>query len=190
MIVRLCQTNNIPLINVVRREEQVKILKEEYNCEHVLNQTDPDFSEQLKSIAKELKATVLLECIGGEMTASVLEQMPSRSTCILYGSFREVGLENFDALTMIGRSYTIDSFILGEYLKDKGLTGILPVINKVTALMSDETLQSNIQKRLKFSEFKDGIADYYKNMTAGKFVLCPHEADPELEQATEESPIF
>ena len=43
MIIRLCQSNSVPLINIVRREEQVKILKEQFNCEYVLNQSDEDF---------------------------------------------------------------------------------------------------------------------------------------------------
>jgi len=70
--------------------------------------------------------------------------MPSRSTCVFYGSFREEGLTGFDPLLLIGRNYAIEGFILGEYIKSKGITGILPVINKVTALMSDTTLLSKI----------------------------------------------
>jgi NADPH:quinone reductase-like Zn-dependent oxidoreductase len=122
----------------------------------------------------------MLECIGGSMTASLIECMPPRSTCILYGSFREVGLEGFDPLVFIGRDLKIEGFILAQYIKSKGLIGILPLINKAVSLMNDSTLHSTIQRRVKFSEFKDSLSDYYKNMTGGKFVLCPHDLDEKL----------
>lgn len=57
----------MPLINIVRKEEQVKILKD-MGAKHVLNSTDTDFNEQLKTLAKKLRATVCFEAIGGPMT--------------------------------------------------------------------------------------------------------------------------
>jgi hypothetical protein len=42
MIVRLAQEERIPLINIVRKEEQAKILKD-LGSEIVLNSNDPDF---------------------------------------------------------------------------------------------------------------------------------------------------
>lgn len=67
MIVRVCQDERIPLINVVRREEQVKILKD-HNAEYILNSSEPDFEEKLAELAKKLRATVCFECIGGKAT--------------------------------------------------------------------------------------------------------------------------
>ena len=129
----------------------MRILKEEYGQKYVLNQNSATFKQDLKNLAIDLRATVLLECIGGTMSAELLECMPARSTCVLYGSMREVGLEGFDPLLLIGRGYTLDSFILGDFIASKGLTGILPVINKATALMNDSTLQSTVQRKLSFS---------------------------------------
>ena len=113
------------------------------------------------------------------MTPKFLESMPSRSTCVFYGSMKEEALGGFDPLALIGRNYTIEGFILGKYLEGLG-AGILPVINKATALMANKTFQSKIQRNVKFSQFESSVQDYYKNMTAGKFVLMPHEADEDL----------
>ena len=135
-----------------------------------------------------------MECIGGTFSAKVLECMPPKSTCVIYGSFREVGLEGFDPLLMIGRSYRVEGFILGLFIKSKGLCGVLPLKNKAIALMNDSTLHSKIQRKLKFSEFREGINDYYKSMTNGKFILCPNDLDEALQEAElcrlEDSPIF
>ena len=57
--------------------------------------------------------------------------------------------------------------------------------------MSDKTLQSNIRRRLKFSDFRQAMEqDYYKNMTEGKLLLCPNETDEALEEADENSQMF
>lgn len=116
MIIRLCQLSNIPLINVVRKEEQVRILKEELGCTHVLNSSSATFLTEFEKLTRELRATALIECIGGDTTATYLEKMPSGTTCILYGSLREVALEGFDPLLMIRRNYAVEGFILNEYI--------------------------------------------------------------------------
>lgn len=67
MIVRLCQEAKIPLINIVRKEEQVTILKE-MGCEYILNSSDPDFFENFGELAKKMKATVCFEAIAGSFT--------------------------------------------------------------------------------------------------------------------------
>jgi len=84
----------------------------------------------------------LLECIGGDQTVKFLECMPEKSTCILYGSFNEVGLDGFDPFIMKGKEFKLEGFILAEWIKQKGMLRIVPVIRKVTNLMNDKTLQS------------------------------------------------
>lgn len=179
MIIKLCEKKNIPLINIVRRDEQVKLLKEDYGCKYVLNSSDDKFFEEFRNLAKELKATTLIECIGGPITSKLMECLPSKSQVALYGDLSEKPLSDIDPLLMIGRSYTIKSFILGTYLASKGLS-IIFTMGEVSKLMADKTLQANIHKRFKISEFKDSVAEYYKNMTAGKMILCPHEIDENL----------
>ena len=52
---RMCmKQGGIEVINIVRRDEHVHILKKELQAKHVLNQTSPDFLEQLKGLVAEL----------------------------------------------------------------------------------------------------------------------------------------
>lgn len=75
---------------------------------------------------------------------------------------------------MIGRNYKLEGFVLGQFLNSKGIW-IVNVIKEMNALMADKTLQSNIQKQFGLADLEKSVADYYANMTAGKFVLCPHQ---------------
>ena len=163
------------------------MLKQEYGCEYVLNQKDSDFKQKLSKLAAELQATVMLECIGGTFTSELMACMPLKSTCVFYGSLVEEGLGGFEGGEMMDKEQAIEGFILNGYIKSKGLLGLLPVIARAVSLMHDKTLQSKIQKRLKLTEIKEGLEGYYKNMTGGKFVLCPHDADPSLEKT---QPVF
>ena len=70
---KVCKTENIQLINIVRREEQVKMLKEEHGQKYVLNSTSEGFLDELKALAKELKATVLLDAVAGDQLGQLLE---------------------------------------------------------------------------------------------------------------------
>lgn len=71
-------------------------------CEHILNQTEPDFFDKLKELAKKLRATVCFEAIAGNFTGQLMAKLPFRSRCILYGCLSEQPVGDIEPLTMIG----------------------------------------------------------------------------------------
>jgi NADPH2:quinone reductase len=115
-IIYLCKEAGLPLINIVRREEQVKMLKEEYGCEYVLNSSSDNFYEEFSKLAKEHKINTLIECVSGPTTGKLLECMPSRSTILFYGALSEQPMSEIDPVLMIGRNNKIEGWILGHYL--------------------------------------------------------------------------
>src|SRR6185503_8553736 len=60
MLLRLGRRRDIPVIHVVRRQAQVDGIRE-LGGEYVLNSSDPDFIEQLRTVAHKLQATLLLD---------------------------------------------------------------------------------------------------------------------------------
>jgi hypothetical protein len=81
--------------------------------------------------------------VGGSLTGKLMECLPSRSTTIFYGALSEQGPSEIDPLKLIGRSYTLEAFILGNYLNSKGIS-IGSVISKCNNLMRNKTLHSKI----------------------------------------------
>ena len=120
-------------MNIVRREEQVKMLKEEYGCEYVLNSSSENFFEEFNKIAKEMKIKCLVECVSGPITGKLMEQLPSRSTVLFYGALTEQPISEIDPVLFIGRQYTLEGWILGKYLVGKGLK-IISAIRHVQQL--------------------------------------------------------
>ena len=52
--------------------------------EYILNSSDTDFVEQLRTMANKLQATLLLDAISGSMTQQLADAAPFGSTILLY----------------------------------------------------------------------------------------------------------
>jgi len=63
MLNKRCQTLNIPLLNIVRKDEQAELLKKE-GAKFVIV-TKGDWEEEYKKIIKEIGFNILFECLGG-----------------------------------------------------------------------------------------------------------------------------
>lgn len=71
-LVKFAQKLSIPLINIVRRPEQVQIL-EELGAEYIVNSSSETFKEDLTALVQKLNATIFFDAIGGEITGQVLD---------------------------------------------------------------------------------------------------------------------
>jgi NADPH:quinone reductase-like Zn-dependent oxidoreductase len=75
MINRYAQGKKITCINLVRKEEQVKILQD-LDCTYIINTSEEDWEKQLYDLSRKLKATVCFEAVAGELTGKILNNMP------------------------------------------------------------------------------------------------------------------
>ena len=71
MLVRICAEDGLPLVNVVRRAEQVELLRA-MGAEHVCNSSDPGFPAQLRAAIAATGATVAFDAIGGGASPGLL----------------------------------------------------------------------------------------------------------------------
>lgn len=96
MLVRICREDNIPLVNVVRREEQA-ILLASIGAEHVCNSSAPDFPEQLRAAIAATGATIAFDAIGGgAMPGILLEAMEEIAAAQMgfYSPYGSLGLKS------------------------------------------------------------------------------------------------
>lgn len=71
MLIKVCQEDGVPLVNVVRREEHVELLRS-LGADHVCNSSASTFREDLARAVAETGATVAFDAIGGGAMASEL----------------------------------------------------------------------------------------------------------------------
>jgi NADPH:quinone reductase-like Zn-dependent oxidoreductase len=69
MLVQVCREDRVPLVNVVRRPEQVELLRR-LGAEHVCDSSAPSFRQDLVEALKATRATVAFDALGGGRTGS------------------------------------------------------------------------------------------------------------------------
>ena len=100
---------------MVRRDEQVKILKEELGAKYVYNSSDPVSLEQLKADIKTLNATILFEYVGGDLPGQIFTFLPRGSELIIVSNLTgtPVPINTGDLLFNDKR---VSSFFLSRWL--------------------------------------------------------------------------
>ena len=71
MLIKLVKEKGYEAICIVRREEQAKILREEFGVKHVFLQDSPTFEKDYKAVAAELKPAVFFDAVGGGAPTTV-----------------------------------------------------------------------------------------------------------------------
>lgn len=118
-MIKLCQKEGLETLSIVRKDEYIKDLKDNYGAKHVLSQNSPTFLADLEPIMKEIKPTVLFECVGGDLAGNVFAKMPPKSVMVVYGCLSKVK-PTFDSYDFRWGDKNITSLILFRWLK--GLT--------------------------------------------------------------------
>jgi NADPH2:quinone reductase len=85
MLNKFCQKEDIPLLNIVRRAEQVKILQDE-GAKNIINTSDANWLDQYKEAIKTHGFNMLFDAIGGgEISDKLISNLPSLGVAFIYG---------------------------------------------------------------------------------------------------------
>lgn len=172
MSVKLFKEFNIRVINVVRRDDQAKILFEN-GADLVLNSEDEDFDSRLKEATKGLGASAVFDAVGGELAERIFALMPERSIFYLYGLLSNKHIQNIHITELMGKRKVLAGFHLKNWftkasLKSKAL--LFYRFNKYRKTL----LASPIAATYPLSEINEALDFYKKNMSKGKVIILPN----------------
>jgi NADPH:quinone reductase-like Zn-dependent oxidoreductase len=170
MIWRLGRKSSIPVINVVRRAEQVELLRG-MGAEHVLNSSDPDFDQKLRELCQKLDATLGLDAVAGELSARVLQAQPRGSCFVVYGGL-SLSPCQIDPRSLIFEGKRVEGFWLTGWMRQRNLVSQVRVARAVQKLLAGE-LKTEFQARFPLEKAAQALRQYATNMTAGKILLVP-----------------
>ena len=122
MLLRIASQAKYPIVCVVRRAEQVQLLKS-MGAERVLNSADVDFGEQLAAACRQVNATAAFEAVAGDMTRTLLISILPVLSCMSTGPSAEP-CGNIDPIDLIFRNKTVTGFYLGEWIRRRGTFGV------------------------------------------------------------------
>jgi NADPH:quinone reductase-like Zn-dependent oxidoreductase len=175
MLIAMAADANYPLVNVVRCDEHVEMLKTR-GAKYVLNSSREGFAEELKSLCEQLGATAAFEAVAGDFTGIVLNAMPRGATMYVYGGLSQEPCGNIDPIDLVFLGKTITGFFLGSWLKKIGPLRALLTARRVQQMLVEGRIETAVQKRVNLDQVVAGLTDYVNGMTAGKVLIMPHGA--------------
>ena len=178
MILRLGKRRNIPVIHVVRRQAQADSVRG-LGGEYVLNSSDADFAEQLRTMAHKLQATLLLDAISGSMTQQLADAAPYGSTILLYSRLSDEECI-IDSRTALIKNLHFDGWFLANWFSEKNLLQVLQLAGQAQSLLGTD-LQSPIHKRFPLAAAQKGLETYVNHMSAGKILLVANPQEVTLD---------
>lgn len=178
MLIKYCRKLGIPLINIVRREEQVKAL-EEIGAENIINSSSDTYFDDLKSLTHELGATVFFDPVGGgKATSTIIDALPNGSTTYIYGGLGGELLQ-YNGGIMIFRELTITTFWLGPFLKKrtdeerKGFIGT--VVQDLLGPEDKSIFRTTVVKTYGLSQIDEALEKAVEVASEGKVLIKPHQ---------------
>ena len=109
MLVGICREDGIPLVNVVRRPAQARLLAEA-GAEHIVDSSAPDFPERLRTAISETGASIAFDAIGGgAMPGILLAAMEDAAAARMefYSPFGSLGLKQVYIYGHLDRAPTV-----------------------------------------------------------------------------------
>ena len=187
MLVKICKADGIPLVNIVRSEEQIALLKG-IGAEIVLNSNDADFVEQLTSAIEKTEAFLGFDPIGGgklagqilgAMEAAAVRRMTAFSR---YGSDQMKQVYIYGALdvgpTILNRSFGL-TWGLGGWLLTPFMAKAGPeIVGRMRARVAAElttTFKSHYSHEVSLEQAVDvaTMQAYNAKKTGEKYLIRP-----------------
>ncbi|MCA9821834.1 MAG: NADH oxidase, partial [Dehalococcoidia bacterium] len=189
MLQRVCVADGIPLVNVVRKPEQEKILRD-LGATHVVNSSSPTFMDDLVDACSETGATLGFDAIGGGRIAgqilTAIEQAALRKATSYsrYGSsvHKQVyiygGLDRgpTEFVRAFGLSWGLGGWLLPNFLERVG-PEVAQRLNQRVANEITTTFASHYAKTISLPEMLSlkEIAVYGKQATGEKYLVNPNK---------------
>lgn len=187
MLNRICMADGVDLINIVRKEEQEKLLRD-MGAKYVVNSSSDTFLKDLTAAIIETGATISFDPIGGgQLTSDILNCMEAAITrdveeYSVYGSntFKQAyvyGALNRGPITLnrnFGFSWGVNGFLLFNALGKLGTKTVMSMRQRVaeeitTTFASSYTHEVTLEEALQLKS----IAKYGKQATGEKYLITP-----------------
>jgi NADPH2:quinone reductase len=187
MLVKICLADGVPLVNIVRRPEQVELLRS-LGAEHVCDSSAPTFTADLTAALVATGATLAFDATGGgRLAGQILGCMEAAANATAteysrYGStvHKQVyiygGLDRSptEFVRNFGMAWGIGGWLLTPFLQKLGLPGMLRLRERVVAELTT-TFASHYtdQVSLAGALSLDAIGTYARQATGQKFLIRP-----------------
>ena len=187
MLVRICLEDSVPLVNIVRKAEQVDVLRK-IGAVHVCNSSSPAFMDELTDALAATGATIAFDAIGGGTLAgqilTAMEAAINRTAKAYsrYGSTTHKQVYIYGGLDRgptqftrtFGQAWGMGGWLLTPFLQKIGGEATQKLRERVAAEIKT-TFASTYTKEISLAQALalDEIAVYSKMGTGAKYLINP-----------------
>jgi NADPH2:quinone reductase len=187
MLNRVCIEENIELVNIVRKPEQEKILRD-IGARYICNSSSGSFFKDLTGALVATGATLAFDATGGgKLASSILSAMEvaaarSMTEYNRYGSdvYKQVYVYGFldrNPTTLsinYGFSWGLGGWLLTHFLQKAGIPKMMEMRARVASGLKT-TFASHYSRRISLQEALSvqAIAEYGRQATGEKFLITP-----------------
>jgi NADPH2:quinone reductase len=187
MLVKLCQQDGIPLVNIVRKPVQEELLRS-LGATYVLNSASPSFAADLVEALKATSATLAFDATGGGTLASqILDSMEKAASATAgeysrYGSTVHKQVYIYGGLdtspTVLTRSYGmawgVGGWLLTPFIQSAGAETFGRLRARVAAELTT-TFASSYTREVSLAGMlrPEAFNEYVKRATGEKFLVTP-----------------
>jgi NADPH:quinone reductase len=190
MLVKLCQEDGIPLVNIVRKPDQEELLRS-LGATYVLNSASRSFAADLVEALKATSATLAFDATGGGTLASQIlngMEQAANSTAAQYsryGSNVHKQVYIYGALDTsptvltrnFGMAWGVGGWLLTPFIQGVGAETFGRLRARVAAELTT-TFASSYTREVSLAGMlnPDAFNAYVKRATGEKFLVTPHAA--------------
>lgn len=188
MLQKICAADGIPLVNIVRSEEQVELLRG-IGATIVLNSREPDFRTRLVDAVSATGATVAFDAIGGgSLGSDIMRAMEKGAVNRMteysrYGSSTFKQLYTYGALDLspmvldrqaFGFQWSVSGWLLTPFLQKAGAETVTRMRKRVFAELTT-TFATRYTKTIGLREALEPgtLRAYERKATGEKFLIDP-----------------
>ena len=188
MLNRLCLEDSVELVNIVRRDEQAQLLRDQ-GAVHVCNSSADSFLDDLTDALTTTGATIAFDAIGGGRVASqILTAMERAANARAteysrYGSSTHKQVYIYGGLDRgptelsrnFGMAWGVAGWLLTPYMISAGSEEVARMRDRVASEITT-TFASGYTARVDLAEALglDAIGEYGKQATGTKYLITPH----------------
>ena len=187
MLVRICQADGVPLVNIVRNDKQVNILRE-LGAEFICNSSAPTFKQDLLEAVSATGATLAFDAIGGGQLASqILTAMEiainrTATEYSRYGSSVHKQVYIYGGLDMnpivlnrtVGFAWGVGGWLLTPFIGRMGPERFLQLRKRVADEITT-TFASHYTQEISLADALSAAAiqGYTRQATGEKYLILP-----------------
>ena len=192
MLVKICRDDSIPLVNIVRKAEQVEVLKN-LGAEYICNTSEPTFMQDLVAALVATGATIGFDATGGgnegKLPGQILAAMEvaankAATEYSVYGSdtYKQVyiygGLDRTPTVLnrSFGMQWGLGGWLLMPMIGRIGMEKFMQMRQRVASEIKT-TFASHYTQEISFEEMlqPEILKSYAKQVTGEKYLVNPQK---------------